>query len=88
MIPKTLFNELDHLVGNDMMVLNLGLQDIVEFLEANNMNLNTKLRQPLPGESLDNVQDIGSVVIRMATTLKDFLDEYKEIKDTWQVTTV
>jgi hypothetical protein len=85
MVPKTLFNELDHLVGNDMMVLNLSLNDIVDFLESKNINLDTKVREPLPGEKLEDIDDIGAILIRMAATLKDFLSEYKEIKDTWQV---
>ena len=83
---QKLFAEFDHLIGNDMMVLNLGLQDIADFLEAKNISLDTKMREPLPGEKLEDVEDIGNVIIRMASTLKDFLSEYQEIKDTWCVT--
>lgn len=86
-MQEKIFNELDHLIGNDMMVLNLGLQDIADFLQSKNISFDTKTRKPLPGEKLEDVEDIGSVIIRMASTLKDFLSEYREIKDTWQLTT-
>lgn len=87
MTQEKIFAELDHLIGNDMMVLNFGLKDITEFLEANNIDLNMKVREPLPGEDPESIEDIGAVLIRMALSIKDFLVEYREIKDTWQVTT-
>ena len=87
MTQNKIFNELDHLIGNDMMVLNLGLMDITKFLEYKNITLDTKLREPLPGEKPEDVEDIGDLIIKMARCLKDFIIEYKELKDTWQVTT-
>lgn len=84
---QKLFAELDHLIGNDMMVLNLGLQDVADFLESHNIDLDTEMREPLYGEKPEDIQVIGDVLIRMALTLKDFLAEYQEIKETWGVTT-
>jgi hypothetical protein len=87
MTQKKIFDELDHLIGNKLMVVNLGMGDLADFLERKNISLNEPMREPLPGEKSDDVELVGDVLIRMALSMSKFLIEYKEIKETWQVTT-
>lgn len=86
-MTQKIFDEMDDLIGNKLMVINLGMKDIGDFLESKNISLDTPIREALSGEKLEDVEAIGDVMIRMALSIQKLLKEYKEIKDTWQVTT-
>ena len=86
MTNKKIFDDLDHLIGNKMMVVNMSIQDIAGFLNQKKIPLTSKMRQPLTGEDESDIQCIGDVLIRSAKALTQFLAEYRELKDTWGVT--
>lgn len=86
-MTQKIFNEMDHLIGNKLMQINLGLGELGDFLESKNIPFDTKIREALPGEKLEDIDDVGNVLIRTALSIKAFLKEYQEIKDTWQLTT-
>ena len=88
MTQEQIFNKMDHLVGNRMMQVNLGLQDIKDFMDVHNISLTTKVREPLEGEDPDTIENIGDTLIRTLQSLGSFLQEYRGIRETWQVTTV
>jgi hypothetical protein len=86
-MTQKIFDEMDDLIGNKLMVINLGMKDIGDFLESKNISLDTPMREALPGEKPEDVEAIGYVMIRMALSIQKLLKEYKEIKDAWQLTT-
>jgi hypothetical protein len=79
-MTEKVFKELDILIGVRMTTVNQGLEDIRKCLNNNDISLTI----PVGGESKD---DMGSSLIKVLESLDQFLREYMEIKDTWQVTT-
>ena len=80
MSNKKIFRELDLLISVRMTTSNKALIKIKEFLDNNNLPLNT----PIGGTSEEN---IGDALLEILGALDQFLKEYLDIKDTWCVTT-
>ena len=80
-----LFSELDHLIANRIFQLKCLNRDIKEALEFNEIPLSLPIRERLKGEE-GEITMIGESLINSLEIMSKFLNEYKEIKDTWHVT--
>ncbi len=87
MVQEKIFSDIDHILSDKLMKVNLSLMDVKDFLEEKNIPLDTKIRQPLEGEDSDNIKSIYDVLQTAAKSLAYLLRVYRELKETWQVTT-
>ena len=78
MTQQKIFKELDILIGTKMSPVADNLTKLREFFNEKQIPLSS---QVTPTENL------GDVLINILESLDTFLKNYKEIKDTWQVTT-
>jgi hypothetical protein len=77
---EKIFREIDILLLIRMSKINSGLETVTKFLENNDIGLST----PVGG---DSEKRIGDVLVDTLKELNQFFREYKDVKDTWQLTT-
>jgi len=79
MTQNKIFKEIDLLLNVKLSSVTQDLSKFKEFLESQNIALATQANED---------ERVGDILINMLNSINTLLVDYKEIKDTWQVTTV